>query len=637
MNDNNNDSKVIIHSIKEFKEMVPIAKIAELVFENQQPSSMRNKHTTKYNVVYSTFYKQEKTPSFKISERNNCFRCFSTGNYGDGIRMYRDYIWIKESRLLNELDVCKEIAEKLGYVFQSFSSMTGIRSKTNSDIEKIFSIFGGIVQYANYEFINSEDKRFREYIKNRGFDPSEVAYSFEVGIADPAKLKQFLKNQNYDVDYFSNCISNSFDSLFDDCILFPVKNEDGKVVSFFSRNVGNTGDKRYIQLGFNELLKDITPFNRYNYLFGLDLALSAAQAIGKLVLVEGCFDVLRLRQKGIQNVAGLMSSEISLRQIQLLQKLGINEVYLLLDGDSTGQAKDKKIAETLSYFRDSKTNDFTFSKIGIITSDEYMKSQKDPDEYFKDMDPKDVGDFLKENELDYRKEKCEQYITKYKEDEDFPFDELVNEIGTFLQYSYPTIRENLYQYILDKRKGDVEVYEEYFFSDKVANSIFLMNKLNFTKSYSLDLLNQMAKFQKRIKTYHYFMNGLLKRLKEEYDQNFYRISSFLNLHNRKSVGEHLTNFNITVKYNANIVNQIKLNYLDDFFIAYNRFPLLKKEIEKGVSVRNDEEYNDVMRIDNLYMKLTEEFDKEERDPIQNIIEKVVSFLGDGMDDESKKQ
>ncbi len=637
MNDNNNDSKVIIHSIKEFKEMVPIAKIAELVFENQQPSSMRNKHTTKYNVVYSTFYKQEKTPSFKISERNNCFRCFSTGNYGDGIWMYRDYIWIKESRLLNELDVCKEIAEKLGYVFQSFSSMTGIRSKTNSDIEKIFSIFGGIVQYANYEFINSEDKRFREYIKNRGFDPSEVAYSFEVGIADPAKLKQFLKNQNYDVDYFSNCISNSFDSLFDDCILFPVKNEDGKVVSFFSRNVGNTGDKRYIQLGFNELLKDITPFNRYNYLFGLDLALSAAQAIGKLVLVEGCFDVLRLRQKGIQNVAGLMSSEISLRQIQLLQKLGINEVYLLLDGDSTGQAKDKKIAETLSYFRDSKTNDFTFSKIGIITSDEYMKSQKDPDEYFKDMDPKDVGDFLKENELDYRKEKCEQYITKYKEDEDFPFDELVNEIGTFLQYSYPTIRENLYQYILDKRKGDVEVYEEYFFSDKVANSIFLMNKLNFTKSYSLDLLNQMAKFQKRIKTYHYFMNGLLKRLKEEYDQNFYRISSFLNLHNRKSVGEHLTNFNITVKYNANIVNQIKLNYLDDFFIAYNRFPLLKKEIEKGVSVRNDEEYNDVMRIDNLYMKLTEEFDKEERDPIQNIIEKVVSFLGDGMDDESKKQ
>lgn len=637
MNDNKSNNKLVIHSIKEFKEKVPITKIAELVFENQKPSSKKNKDTSKYNIVYLTFYKEERTPSFKISERNNCFHCFSTGNYGDGIRMYRDYVKIKESRLLSELEACVEICKKLDYSFDPFTYPVEIRYNKNSDTEKILSIFNGIVQYAKYEFINSEDKRFREYIMNRGFDPREVALFFEIGMADYEKLKRFLKNKNLDVDYFSNCIINSFDSLFKNCIIFPVKNENGKVVSFFSRSIVNTSDNRYIQLGFNQTLKDTTSFNRYNYLFGLDLALSAVRAKGKVILVEGCFDVLRLRQSGIQNVAGLMSSEISGSQIELLKKLGINEVCLLLDGDSTGQAKDKKIAESLSYSWNSQTSNFTFSKIGIITSDEYVKSQKDPDEYFKDMDSKDINDFLRENELDYRKEKCTQYITKYKEDEDFPFEELLNEIGAFLQYSYPTMRENLYQYILDERKGDIEVYEEYFFSDKIAGSIFLMNELSISKCYSLELLDQMAKFQKRINTYHCFMYKLLQTLKDEFDENEYKISSFLNLNKRKSVGEHLTNFNITIKYNDNVVNQIKLNYIDDYFIAYKRFPALKEKIKNGVDVRNDDEYNDVKRIDNLYKQLTKYSGNEGIDQMQYIIQIIASFLGEGIYDESEKQ
>lgn len=628
-------NKTVIHSIKEFKEMVPITKIAEIVFENQDPVSKRNKYNSNYNLVYYTFYKPERTPSFKISERRNCFRCFSSGNYGDGIRMYIDYVWIKESRLLSESEACNEISEKLGYSFVPFNYPAEIRYTKNSDIEKIFSIFESIVQYTNYEFINSEDKRFRKYIIDRGFDPKEVAFLFEIGIADPEKLRQFLINKNLDIDFFLSCISNSFDSLINNCIIFPVKNENGKVVSFFSRTIENKSDKKYIQLGFNDTLKDTTFFNRYNYLFGLDLALSAVRAKGKLLLVEGCFDVFRLRQKGIQNVAGLMSSEISKSQVMLLKKLGINEVYLLLDGDSTGQAKDKKIAETLSYFWDSETNSFTFSKVGIITSDEYAKSLMDPDKYFESMDPMDVVGFLKENELDYRKEKCDQYITKYKENEDFPFQELVNEIGTFLQYLYPKVRENLHQYILNERKGDVEIYEDYFFSDKIVNAIFLMNKLNVSKHYSIELLNQMTKFQKKINTYHYFMNEILQILKEEYDENEYKISSFLNLSKRKSVGEHLTNFNITIKHECNIVDQLKLNYIDDFLIVYKRFPIITQEIENGIDVRNNDEYNDILRIDDLYKLLMKNSEKEKIDSMQKVVKKVVSFLEKGMDDESK--
>lgn len=637
MNDNNNDSKIVIHSLKDFKEMVPIGKIAELVFENQQPSSTRNKCTSNYNLTYFTFYREEKTPSFKISERNNYFKCFSTGNNGDGIRMYSDYIKIKENRLfINELEVCCEICKKLGYSFEPFTNPGKIIIKINSDDEKIFSIFENIVKYANYEFINSKDKRFREYIENRGFNPVDVAFTFEIGMADDQKLEKFLKIKKLDVDFFSNCLSIPFNTLFKDCIIFPVKNEDGKVVSFFCRNISNTSEIRYIQLGFNQTLGDTAPFNRYNYLYGIDLALSAARAKGKLFLVEGCFDVLRLRQKGIQNVAGLMSSEIFKSQIELLKELRINEICLLLDGDSTGQAKDKKIAEKLAYYWNNKTNNFTFSKIGIVTSSEYINSQKDPDEFFENMSSNDVIDFLQKNELDYRKEKCEQYIRKYQEYDDFPFDQLLDEIGTFLRYLYPTIRENLYRYLCDKRKGDIEIYEEYFFFAKVANSIYLMNKLKISMNYSLELLNQMANFQRRIDIYLRFMNKLLLWLNDEYDENEYEISSFLNLNKRKSVGEHLTNFNIIVRYDRNIVNQIKLNYIDDYFIAYKRFSVLSEAIKNGKNVRNEDEYNDVIRINDLYERLTKN-DDEEKDLIQDMVKKVVSFLGEGMDDESKKQ
>lgn len=123
---------------------------------------------------------------------------------------------------------------------------------------------------------------------------------------------------------------------------------------------------------------------------------------------------------------------------------------------------------------------------------------------------------------------------------------------------------------------------------------------------------------------------------EEYDENEYEISSFLNLNKRKSVGEHLTNFNIIVRYDRNIVNQIKLNYIDDYFIAYKRFSVLSEAIKNGKNVRNEDEYNDVIRINDLYERLTKN-DDEEKDLIQDMVKKVVSFLGEGMDDESKKQ
>lgn len=615
-----------------FKEKFSIKNIADLVLG--KPYKYFDKDTTKWNIIYPTFYKEESTPSFKISERNNCFKCFATGHYGDGIKLYIDNVWITENRKITEAEAIQELADKLGFKYDT------IEPKANDDqlseCEKdLIKVFLNIVSFSKYEFVNMinsndpEERKYVTYLEKRGLDPKSISDFFDIGGVDWEKTRKFLESRHIDVDYFNDEITPNLNRFLDNRIVFPVEDESGNIRTLFTRSIEPNVDTRYLQLGFNDN-KKYSNLDRYKWIFGLNEALPAIRANGKVILVEGVFDVFRLRQIGIQNVVALMHSDISKDQIKLLENLSIKNIAVMLDGDETGQTKNQNICHALSNLLDSKNANLIFSEVEYISSPDYITKAEDPDEYFKGWSYEEVENYFEASRVDYRLEKYKNSIKDYKS-KIINLEEFLTNSGRYLQYKALNLKKDLQCYIKDNRPEDLYQYNNYFIEDNEAECVFFMNELNATHFYCRNLLKRKKEFEEKLMFYRQLMNELNSRIKEEFDKKEYSISEFLSIYNRTNIGERLSNFNISISKNNNTLYKIKLNFIDDYLIIYKRFENIKKWIKKDIQIKNDDEYHDVFRIElsDIWKNELKKKDFSKSDKLVNEVMEII--MQEGLD------
>ena len=121
---------------------------------------------------------------------------------------------------------------------------------------------------------------------------------------------------------------------FRDRVLFPIRDPLGRTVAFGGRILPNSplasrGPKYYNS-------PDTPLFSKSEYLFGLDLARTAAGAEGYLAVVEGYTDVLMAHQCGINQVVATMGTALTARHIHNMRRVGVQRVVLVFDADSGG-------------------------------------------------------------------------------------------------------------------------------------------------------------------------------------------------------------------------------------------------------------------------------------------------------------
>jgi len=122
-------------------------------------------------------------------------------------------------------------------------------------------------------------------------------------------------------------------------VMFPVRRyQDGALVGCVGRTVDKHVEPTYLTY-FN--------FKKSNFLYGEHLLKDENQPIigealgydlpaqDGVILVEGMMDVLKLCGMGYENVVGLMTSNVSKRQVQKLKKVG-RDIYLMMDWDKAG-------------------------------------------------------------------------------------------------------------------------------------------------------------------------------------------------------------------------------------------------------------------------------------------------------------
>jgi DNA primase len=137
--------------------------------------------------------------------------------------------------------------------------------------------------------------------------------------------------------------------LFKGRIVVPIKNRTGEIVAYIGRSLkeDDPEGKWRFPKGFHKSLE----------IFGIDRLArdgETREAVAKygLIVVEGCFDVISLAEKGFKNAVSTLGSEVSPQQRALLVDPELNpsrRVTIFFDNDEAGKAGRRKLAGDLIY------------------------------------------------------------------------------------------------------------------------------------------------------------------------------------------------------------------------------------------------------------------------------------------------
>lgn len=150
-------------------------------------------------------------------------------------------------------------------------------------------------------------------------------------------------------------------------LILPCKDVSGNIVGLIGRSLLNDEDRSAAKIQKYKFNMD---FKKADHVFGLYEARHEILKKDFVYVVEGQFDVIKAREKGIYNVVSIGGSDMSIQQVTLIARYTKN-IYLLLDNDEAGENGRTKAIKK-------------FGQLTNMTSLYLPSGYKDIDEYLKD-------------------------------------------------------------------------------------------------------------------------------------------------------------------------------------------------------------------------------------------------------------
>jgi DNA primase len=279
-------------------------------------------------------FHEEKSPSFIVTGQR--WECFGCKRKGDAI----EYLVAK--RGLTFLDALRALARDASVELPSLA-----RPAPVLDLHaKALTFAAG---YFAQQLEGPGGAPAREYLLRQRGVTAETAARYGVGYApaDWAGLTRGLSAARLayeagDLGLLSKRKSQGHYDFFRDRVTFQLRSETGQLVGFGGRYLGTEPETpKYLNT------PESARFKKREHLFGLDVALPEIRRTGRVVLVEGYFDVLGLHQAGVREVVGLSSTAFTPAHVQKLRAAGAKEATLLFDGDKAGAAAIEPAAQLL--------------------------------------------------------------------------------------------------------------------------------------------------------------------------------------------------------------------------------------------------------------------------------------------------
>jgi DNA primase len=174
-----------------------------------------------------------------------------------------------------------------------------------------------------------------------GFAPGPPKYGWRM-VKDALETKGYTKDELMKTGIIKTTEGGKepFD-VFRDRIMFPMPDQNGKVVAFSGRILSKDTDApKYVNSPETELYK------KSELLYGYDKAKHGIRTFNFSLIVEGQFDVVMAHQAGYNNTVAVSGTALTTHHVQLLERLS-DRVVLALDADRAGIAAMKRAAELM--------------------------------------------------------------------------------------------------------------------------------------------------------------------------------------------------------------------------------------------------------------------------------------------------
>jgi DNA primase len=189
-------------------------------------------------------------------------------------------------------------------------------------------------RYFEEALARTEGAAARNYLTLRDVGPTAVA-EFRLGYAPEGRanlnhaLSGFTQEQLVEAGLLVSVEDKEPYDRFRNRIMVPIRDPRGRIIAFGGRILGE-GEPKYLNS------PDTFLFDKSRVLFNLDRAAPASRQSGRIVVVEGYFDVIGLDQGGIREAVAPMGTALTEPQLELLWRL-VDEPVLCFDGDSAGR------------------------------------------------------------------------------------------------------------------------------------------------------------------------------------------------------------------------------------------------------------------------------------------------------------
>ncbi|MFT5481774.1 MAG: DNA primase [Halieaceae bacterium] len=281
-------------------------------------------------------FHDEKTPSFSVNPDKQFFYCFGCGAGGNAVGFVMDYENIDFPQAVENL--------------ASHAGLQVVREQQSSNEvarqEKRSGLYPILEQAANYYMSqlrrHPQAERAKDYLKGRGLT-GQVAQNYKVGYAPPGwdNLLSALAGDSKSADFEAQVsllmqagliIENEQGRRYDrfrDRIMFPIRDQRGRVIAFGGRVMGDDKPK-YL----NSPETDV--FHKGRELYGLFEARKAERQLRKVLVVEGYMDVIALAQHDINYATATLGTATSEQHLERIFRM-CPEVVFCFDGDEAGR------------------------------------------------------------------------------------------------------------------------------------------------------------------------------------------------------------------------------------------------------------------------------------------------------------
>ena len=310
----------------------------------------------------------EQTPSFSVSEDKQIFHCFGCGAGGNAITFVMDIENISFPEAVTKL------GERAGIQVDVTESrpMEQTSSFSKSE-ERMRDAHAFAMDFYHHLLLNTEDgEEALNYLLKRGFS-REFIESNGIGWALPNwdTLTVLLERKGFSLEemvesglIIKRDTDSSYFDRFRGRIMFPIRDENGKVIAFSGRIFQSSSEEaKYLNSPESPI------FHKSQVLYNLDKARPAVRKTRQVILMEGFMDVLAANQVGIYNAVASMGTSLTPQHIQKLKRL-VGQVTVCYDGDAAGIEAAKRAAEML---------DAEKLKVKVAM----LPNQLDPDEYIR--------------------------------------------------------------------------------------------------------------------------------------------------------------------------------------------------------------------------------------------------------------